>query len=107
MAETEVRLIDRVAQLVRDLGLDQTADQPLHERTKAVIDELVRQRDAMGDEAWAMHTLWMVSFTIRAQEQGLRGDQDYTLMTPEDRDANRHFIDVMHPITNPHLRKKE
>lgn len=100
----EGTLADLVAQLTRDLGLTPADDAPLHARTKAVIEELDRQRLALKDEAWNMHTLWMVTFTLRAQEKGLRGREDYTLMTEADRAANRHFNDVMHPIVNPHLR---
>lgn len=34
------------------------------------------------------------------------GADSWQVMTTEDRAANRKFLDLMHPITNPHLKNE-
>lgn len=71
--------------------------------SRAYVLALREHKKILTDLVWEQHALWMSSFIPVAQAQGLSADDFYKVMSQDDRDKNRAFLDAMHPITNPHL----
>lgn len=68
--------------------------------------DIKAEREKLIGMLWDQHALWMASLINLATAQGFRADESWKVMTAEDRAANRKFLNLMHPIANPHLKHK-
>ena len=68
--------------------------------------QLSQEREAVINGLWETRGRWMAALVSLATERGLRADDVYMVMDEKDREINRKFVDLMHPITNPHLKDK-